>query len=99
MSQIDRGLQEHFAANKLQTSAGDQHEANGSATEPEFVSRGNTFAKVNTVETDSPAQRAGLRPGDRIEKFGDANWLNNEKLSKVAHIVTECEGVNFQTSL
>ena len=38
-----------------------------------------------------------MRTGDRIQKFGEADWLNNDKLRKVAEIVAQNEGVNFFT--
>lgn len=50
------------------------------------------FAFVNTITPSSPASTAGLKPGDRIIAFGDANWRNHEKLAKVAQIVGRSEG-------
>ena len=52
------------------------------------------FAKVNSVVEGSPAYTAGLRAGDRIRAFGAANWMNHEKLTKVAEVVQRSEGVS-----
>lgn len=93
MAQIEKGLEAHFAKSRQETGSVDQGGSEDTTTQSDFVSTGNTFAKVNTVELRSPAQSAGLRAGDRIEKFGDADWLNNEKLSRVAQIVQQNEGV------
>ena len=51
------------------------------------------FAKVNSVVPGSPADQAGLKAGDTIRSFGDVNWLNHERLSKVAEAVQQNEGV------
>ncbi|OMP82558.1 putative 26S proteasome regulatory subunit p27 [Diplodia seriata] len=47
------------------------------------------FAKVNDVVPGSPADSAGLKAGDKILKFGDVNWMNHEKLSKLAETVAQ----------
>ena len=52
------------------------------------------FAKVNNVEAGSPAADAGLKIGDKIRRFGSVNWINHEKLSKVAETVQRNEGVS-----
>ena len=99
MSEIERGLEAHFASNRPEAASIQPQDGRPAAPPAEIVSSGNTFAKVNTVDQEGPAQRAGLRPGDRIEKFGDANWLNHEKLSKVASIVAQNEGVSHISNL
>jgi len=83
----------------LQASSGD-----GSASNAGVRTNGNgngttiatqtqpAFAIVNTVAPDSPAETAGLKAGDRVLQFGDANWRNHEKLAKVAQIVGRSEG-------
>jgi 26S proteasome non-ATPase regulatory subunit 9 len=53
------------------------------------------FAKVNSVVAGSPAEDAGLRAQDLITLFGSATWLNHDKLSKVAEVVTQNEGVSL----
>jgi len=51
------------------------------------------FAKVNSVVAGSPADQAGLRAGDTIRSFGGINWMNHERLTKVAEVVQQNEGV------
>lgn len=51
------------------------------------------FAKVNSVVASSPAATAGLKPGDKITRFGDVDWMNHDKLSKVAQTVQQSEGL------
>lgn len=53
------------------------------------------FAKVTDVIQRSPAEGAGLKPGDKIRKFGTVNWTNHEKLSKVSETVQTNEGVRI----
>lgn len=50
------------------------------------------FAKVNSVEIGGPADEAGLKVGDWIRRFGDVNWMNHEKLTKVAEVVRRHQG-------
>ncbi|GAB7355172.1 hypothetical protein MBLNU459_g5736t4 [Dothideomycetes sp. NU459] len=50
------------------------------------------FAKVNSVVASSPAAAAGLKAGDKITKFGDVDWMNHEKLARVAQTVQQNEG-------
>jgi 26S proteasome non-ATPase regulatory subunit 9 len=52
------------------------------------------FAKVNSVVGGSPAEDAGLQAQDLITRFGSATWLNHDKLSKVAQVVSQNEGVS-----
>jgi len=52
------------------------------------------FARIDSVVPGSPAQTAGLQAGDRVQRFGDANWLNHEKLARVAQVVAQSEGVS-----
>ncbi|KAH7065452.1 26S proteasome non-ATPase regulatory subunit 9 [Macrophomina phaseolina] len=47
------------------------------------------FARVNDVVSGSPADNAGLKAGDKILKFGEVNWMNHEKLSKLAETVAQ----------
>ena len=51
------------------------------------------FAKINSVEPDSPAAEAGMRKGDYIKRFGSVNALNHQKLKKLAEEVSKNDGV------
>ncbi|KAK1079522.1 putative 26S proteasome regulatory subunit [Friedmanniomyces endolithicus] len=95
MSKLEVAVQEQFASGKpldvaqparsqASTNGGNEDSSRGSAIEP-------PFAKVNTVVPNSPAEEAGLRAGDKITRFGGANWTNHERLSKVAQVVQQNE--------
>lgn len=106
MKYLEKGLHAHFA--QLQNTQG-VTTTNGTSVPSTAVpsapataaqtsiadagTLGTPFAKVNTVEPNSPAAQAGLKPGDTIRAFGSANWLNHERLSKVAETVQQNEGV------
>ncbi|GFR22299.1 26S proteasome non-ATPase regulatory subunit 9 [Trichonephila clavipes] len=47
------------------------------------------FARVDLVDENSPAQKADLRVGDLLVKFGSLKFRNFENLSAVAKLVTE----------
>jgi len=64
----------------------------GAHTEGGRISLEAPFAKVNSVVASSPAAAAGLKAGDRITKFGSVDWMNHEKLSRVAQTVQQNEG-------
>ncbi|KAI5466797.1 hypothetical protein BGZ63DRAFT_418550 [Mariannaea sp. PMI_226] len=94
MTQIEEFLSKHFA------SLDDSDEASalgaGNAqpilpdSEPEPLDP--PFAKVNTVAERSPAEAAGLKPGDEIRNFGYVNRSNHDNLRKVAECVQGNEG-------
>jgi len=92
MSRIEVGLHAHHAS--LQSSI--IPSASGPSQRIDSHSRPleAPFAKVNSVISGSPADDAGLRAGDRIRSFGDANWMNHEKLSRVGVVVQGSEGVS-----
>ena len=104
MSRIEDGLHAHHASLQsaptpsfpasIQESQQDQPGHSGSPRIAETP-----FAKVNSVVAGSPADDAGLRAGDRIRAFGTVNWMNHEKLSKVAGVVQRSEGVCIENSL
>ncbi|GIY54647.1 26S proteasome non-ATPase regulatory subunit 9 [Caerostris extrusa] len=47
------------------------------------------FARVDLVDENSPAQKADLRVGDLLVKFGTLKYRNFQNLSAVAKLVTE----------
>lgn len=93
MSRIEKGLHEHHARLAEQAN----NPAAASQTQPEVNAPPATleapFAKVNSVVAGSPAETAGLRVGDTITKFGWIDWTNHERLSRVAEVVSQNEGV------
>ena len=107
MAKIEKGLHEHHANNASEAAAAAAAPARSSTAGPS-TSTGLTnraaapaaieapFAKVNSVVPSSPAETAGLKAGDKITKFGYVNWMNHEKLSKVAQIVQQNEGVSYK---
>lgn len=104
MKFLEKGLHEHFA--NLQRAQGTAATgADNTATAPtqrpavadtsvsDAASLGTPFAKVNSVVPGSPADQAGLKASDTIRSFGNVNWMNHERLSKVAETVQQNEGV------
>lgn len=93
MSRIEKGLHEHHARLAEQAN----NPAAASQTQPEVnvppAALEAPFAKVNSVVAGSPAETAGLRVGDTITKFGWIDWTNHERLSQVAEVVSQNEGV------
>ncbi|KAF2721385.1 26S proteasome non-ATPase regulatory subunit Nas2 [Polychaeton citri CBS 116435] len=99
MADLEKVVHEHFASGKLldngdsapQEVAASTH----SATEATASSRNAVieppFARVNAVTPNSPADRAGLKPGDKVANFGTVNWTNHERLGRVAQIVQQNE--------
>lgn len=104
MERIDVALQAHWANPTAPAVAGDEkglltmerqgqeETASAVSSSSSSSSVGIPFAKVNTVTAGSPASEAGLRVGDRILRFGDVDWRNHEKLSRVAATVQGSEG-------
>ena len=103
MSKIELGLHEHHAAYQASnppTASNSSQETvriGSAATDQGLIET--PFAKVNSIVLGSPADDAGLKAGDRIRKFGDVNWLNHEKLSKVAETVQRNQGVCIPLTL
>ncbi|KAI0164880.1 hypothetical protein GGR57DRAFT_215536 [Xylariaceae sp. FL1272] len=93
MNAIEKHLHEHFAS--LQ-----ETDTVASATTDRATMMGDSlpqtleepFAKVNSVESNSPADAAGLKAGDEIRNFGYVNKENNEGLRKVGECVQGNEG-------
>lgn len=106
MSHLEKGIHNHFAnLQRAQTAVQSGGGLNGTSGSQASVTGNNTsgagasglpFAKVNSVVPGSPADQAGLRVGDTVREFGSANWLNHERLSKVAEIVQQSEGVSWR---
>ena len=98
MSKIEAGLHAHHASLR-NTTVPASSELNSGAREASSKGTSNSsllqtpFARINSVVSGSPADESGLRAGDRIRLFGAVNWMNHEKLSKVAEVVQESEGV------
>jgi 26S proteasome regulatory subunit N4 len=95
MDKIEKGLHEHHA--KYQASDEYKHslnqpqsQAQPEASAPQTPAVPETpFAKVNSVEPNSPANEAGLKSGDLIRRFGTAIWSNHERLRKVGEVVSQ----------
>lgn len=96
MSQIEVAVQAHFAEAASRPSAAQPQpstaESVSSSSQPAVDT---PFARVNSIVPNSPAADAGLEVGDQIARFGVATWLNHDKLSKVASIVSQHESVGF----
>ena len=101
MSEIELGLHAHHASIKSEDDVPAQSPSRSqdtsSSTDSELVEI--PFARVNGVVARSPADDSGLRVGDRIRKFGNVNWINHEKLSKIAETVQMSEGVRASSSM
>ncbi|KAK8208608.1 26S proteasome non-ATPase regulatory subunit 9 [Phyllosticta capitalensis] len=96
MDKIEVGLHAHHAALREAAAAslaaqGAAGTANSARADQDAALQA-PFAKVNSVVPGSPADAAGLRAGDEIVRFGNVNWMNHEKLSKVAEAVSQSEG-------
>ncbi|KAK4464849.1 ras family-domain-containing protein [Cladorrhinum samala] len=100
MALIEKRLHEHFASLSDENDETGTAAATGSAdvpiprdSLPETLDQ--PFAKVNTVVENSPAEAAGLKPGDLIRNFGYVNFENHDSLRKVAECVQGNEGQNI----
>lgn len=96
MNRIEKGLHDHHAT--MQATQAPKEEATTSQSTPSAESQSEAvvetpFAKVNSVESGSPANEAGVKAGDKIRSFGSANWTNHESLRKVGDVVQRNEGV------
>lgn len=100
MSKIEDGLHSHHAqARNLAAIRSASYSSQLSTSTASGAASGSSnleapFAKVNSVVAGSPAEDAGLRAGDKISRFGNVDWMNHEKLSKVAETVQRNEGVS-----
>lgn len=99
MSRIEDGLHAHHASLKepdclLPSSSSQESTLNRAGNSRDLDGIEPSFARIGGVVPGSPAEDAGLRVGDQITKFGNVNWMNHEKLSKVAETVQRSEGVS-----
>jgi C-terminal processing protease CtpA/Prc len=98
MNVIEKTVQERFAElaqqqpEATESSSSQPSEARPMATRPAPLDP--AFAKVNSVVPGSPADTAGLKPGDEIRNFGYVNRSNNDGLKRVADCVQGNEGVS-----
>ncbi|KAI9932672.1 putative 26S proteasome regulatory subunit [Aspergillus wentii] len=102
MAHLEKGLHDHFAnlqraqdASTTTNNAGTPmalRTATGDNSLSDAGLLGTPFAKVNSVVPGSPADQAGLKAGDTVRNFGGVNWMNHERLSKVAETVQRNEG-------
>lgn len=100
MGVIEKYLHEHFAnlqeGDAAPSTAGDELRI---LPDSQSEQLDEPFAKVNSVAANSPAQLAGLQPGDEIRNFGYVNRSNHDGLKKVAECVQGNEGVCSRRSL
>jgi len=103
MVKIEEGLHKHWASAPKESETQTSTPTTTVTSAPPVAAQASTavsstagieapFAKVNSVVPSSPADAAGLKAGDKITKFGYINWMNHEKLSKVAQVVQQNEG-------
>ncbi|KAF7563512.1 hypothetical protein G7046_g631 [Stylonectria norvegica] len=98
MKVIERFLHDHFAnVDETDTPAGGSSANGGPSILPDSdpVPLDDVFATVRTVAPDSPAETAGLRPGDQIRTFGYVNKSNHDNLKRVSECVQGNEGQNI----
>jgi 26S proteasome regulatory subunit N4 len=99
MDVIEKTIHEHFAnlaqevPDTADSSSSQPSEARPLASRPAPLDP--AFAKVNSVVPGSPADSAGLKPGDEIRNFGYVNRSNNDDLKRVADCVQGNERVSI----
>ena len=95
MNRIEQEVHAHFAEAANRPDGTGAVETIASISGPSQSNDEVPFAKVNSVVPGSPADVAGVKPGDKIIRFGTADWMNHDKLAKVSEIVLQNEGVNL----
>ncbi len=94
MSNIEKFLHNHFANAEEAPESDNRPAIQPVLPDAQPVTLGEPFAKVNTVAPGSPADGAGLKPGDEIRTFGYVDGSNHDNLRKVAECVQGNEGVS-----
>lgn len=99
MTAVEKSLHEHFANMDDTEDSSLPSSSTPLSTLPDYQPEPlePPFAKVNTVAANSPAEAAGLRPGDEIRKFGYVDLANNDGLRKVAECVQGNEDVSYNS--
>jgi len=97
MTKVEAAVHSQFAKAAEATSNGvtSQHAVRSTGASNPVIEP--PFAKVNSVVSSSPADVAGLKVGDKVTRFGIANFTNHERLSKVAQVVQQNENVSYVT--
>jgi 26S proteasome non-ATPase regulatory subunit 9 len=95
MARIEIAVQEQFAslASEPTTTFPTRPAVTPPAREATAPEPETPFATIDDITAHSPAELAGLKIGDKIVRFGLVNWLNHERLRKVAQVVSQNEGV------
>lgn len=103
MAKIETGLHTYFASG----AAADASRSTGAAARrnPDRVEQntaplrfGLPFVLVDSVSPGSPAEAAGLEPGDRISKFGAIDQHNHNELRSMVEEVAKNENVRTMAS-
>jgi len=94
MNRIEEEVHAHFAEEADQSGETGMVEPAASISGPSHSNDEVPFAKVNSIVPGSPADTAGVKVGDKIIRFGTADWMNHDKLSKVSEVVIQNEGVS-----
>lgn len=103
MAKIETGLHTYFASGAAadaprSTGAGAGRNHNRAEQNTTPVRFGLPFVLVDSVSPGSPAEAAGLQPGDRISKFGAIDQHNHNELRSMVEEVAKNENVRTSTS-
>lgn len=91
MGEIETALHAHHAGPASSSAAAVSATPSTRTAPPPIPVIEAVFAVVNNVFPSSPAEEAGLKPGDKVKRFGSVGALNHEKLAKVATEVQQHE--------
>lgn len=94
MSRIEKGLHVFHSSQAVSLSfpsttitSPEPHKPSGLLEAPDIP-----FAEVDLVISESPADIAGLKVGDKVKKFGNVHLLSHDQLSRIADVVRSYEG-------